>query len=85
MSVVVFHLIISPSEANASMVLCIFNCCLKSLTKIHYASVLKQKVVVYAEGTKKAEQQGRNLIFVEQMFIIVRMVSIPYSEATNKF
>lgn len=67
-----------------SLVLCIFNCYFKFFKKIHCDSALTQKIAVCAEGIK-AEQQGRNLIFLEQVFIIVRIVSIPHSRATTKF
>jgi len=70
MLVVVVQLI-SPFEADAYL-----TAFFKGSTKIHCDSALKQKVIVYAEGIK-AGQQGRNLIFMEQMSIIVRMVSIP--------
>ena len=58
-SAVVVHLVISPFEAHASLVLCVFNCYFKFFKKIHCDSALTQKVAVCAEGIK-AEQQGRN-------------------------
>lgn len=81
---VIVPLVILPLEARES--LCTMNRCFKVFKKIHFDSALKRKVVLCAEGVK-AEEQGRNLMFVEQMFmfITVRMISVSYSKATTKF
>lgn len=72
--VVVVHPI-SAFEANTSLVLCIFSCCVKSLhthtktTKIHCDKAWKQKVG-FAKDIAIG-QQGQNFIFVEEMSMIV--------------